>query len=124
VVTNLPWIARTIYGIHRNRGDQENRIKELKHAMAIDRTSCSRFWANQLRVLLTVAAYMLLQELRRRLHRTDLARGQVETLRMHLIKIGGRVEASARRFVLHLSASHPWQRDWIRAAHLLGAEAT
>jgi hypothetical protein len=40
----------------------ENQIKKL-HAMEIDRTGCSRFLANQLRVLLTAAAYMLMQEL-------------------------------------------------------------
>ncbi len=124
VVTNLPWVPSTAYDIYRQRGDQENRIKELKRSMAIDRTSCTRFWANQLRVLLTAAAYMLLQELRRTLHPTSLARGQVETLRLALLKIGGRVEASARRFEIHLSASHPSQREWIRAARLLGATVT
>jgi len=29
--------------------------------MEIDRTSCTRFWANQFRVLLTAAAYVLMQ---------------------------------------------------------------
>ena len=43
----------------------ENRIKEL-HDLQIDRTSCSDFWANQFRVLLTAAAYVLMQELRLR----------------------------------------------------------
>jgi len=33
----------------------ENRIKELHHGFEIDRTSCTRFWANQLRVLITAA---------------------------------------------------------------------
>jgi hypothetical protein len=124
VVTDLPFVPQTVYAIYRKRGDQENRIKELKHSMHIDRTSCTRFWANQLRVLLTAAAYMLLQELRRLLHHTNLARGQVDTLRLYLLKIGGRVEVTARRTVIHLSAVHPWQKEWIRAARLLGGVAT
>jgi len=42
--------------------------------LQIDRTSCSDFWANQFRVLLTAAAYVLLQELRLRAAGTDCAR--------------------------------------------------
>ena len=57
VVTNLrqrpQWLYETVYCA---RGDIENRIKELHQDLAIGRTSCSRFWANQLRVLLTAAA--------------------------------------------------------------------
>src|SRR5438309_9116690 len=47
----------------RGRGDMENRLKELQHGMAMDRTSCSRFAANQLRLLVSVAAYVLFQAL-------------------------------------------------------------
>ena len=46
------------------RGDAENRLKELKLGLEIDRTSCTRFLANQFRVLMTAAAYVLMQELR------------------------------------------------------------
>jgi len=41
--------------------------------MEIGRTSCTSFWANQFRVLMTAGAYVLLQELRLRLARTDCA---------------------------------------------------
>lgn len=44
----------------------ENRFKELYDGLVLSRTSCSRFWANQFRVLLAAAQYVLLQELRRR----------------------------------------------------------
>jgi hypothetical protein len=78
VITNLrqstEWIYRHVYCA---RGDSENRLKELHHAMAFGRTSCTRFWANQLRVTLTAAAYVLLQELQRRTGRTALAGAQV-----------------------------------------------
>ena len=68
--------------IYCARGDIENRIKELLDSLQIDRTSCCRFWANQLRVLLTAAAYVLLQELRLRAARTACARAQVTWLRL------------------------------------------
>lgn len=65
-----------------------NRIKELHHGLEVDRTSCSRFLANLFRVLLTAAAYVLMQELRLRAAGTKLARARVSTLRDCLLKIG------------------------------------
>ncbi len=58
VVTNLRQTPRFIYEkVYCGRGDIENRIKELHDGLQLDRTSCHSFWANQLRVLLTAAAY-------------------------------------------------------------------
>lgn len=121
VVTNLRLTPENVYQVYRQRGDVENRIKELKDDLSLDRTSCSRFLANQLRVLITATAYVLLQELRLKLQRTGLATAQVATLRLRLLKIGGRMQRSVRRITLHLSLSHPWRDDWLRAARLLGA---
>src|SRR5207245_7234126 len=58
VVTNLPDAPEAVYQIYCGRGDMENRLKELHHGLAMDRTSCSRFLANQFRGLLTLAAYV------------------------------------------------------------------
>ena len=77
VVTNLREAPATGYAIYCQRGDMENRLKELHDGLALDRTSCSRFWANQFRVLLTAAAYVLLQALRQQAHGTACARAQV-----------------------------------------------
>ena len=124
VVTNLSSTPQWIYEkVYCGRGEIENRIKELHHGLEIDRTSCSRFWANQLRVLLTAAAYVLMQELRLRAARTSCARAQVQTLRERLIKIGARVVESVRRIVLHLPASYPFLEAWRRVATSLGATA-
>ena len=61
VVTNMRQTPRFLYEkVYCARGDAENRIKELK-ALQLDRTSCQAFSANQLRVLLTAAAYVLMQ---------------------------------------------------------------
>ena len=121
VVTNLRLTPENVYKVYRQRGDVENRIKELKDDLYLDRTSCSRFLANQLRVLMTATAYVLLQELRLKLQRTSLATAQVATLRLRLLKIGGRVQRSVRRICLHLSANHPWAADWTTAARAVGA---
>jgi len=122
VVTNLRQTPRWIYEhIYCARGEIENRIKELKGGLHVDRTSCTRFWPNQLRVLLTAAAYVLLQELRRRAARTPYARAQVTTLRERLFKLGARVTASVRRVVLHLPAACPSLRAWRAIALACGA---
>jgi hypothetical protein len=124
VITNLPDRPRAVYeDVYCQRGDVENRIKELHHGLEIDRTSCTRFWANQLRVLMTAAAYVLMQELRTRAAGTACARAQVSTLRERLIKLGVWVEQSVRRIVLHFPEAFPFKDDWRRLARALGAVA-
>jgi hypothetical protein len=120
VVTNLPYTPKRVYAIYTDRGDAENRIKELKNDLAIDRTSCSRFRANQFRVLLTAAAYVLMQELRFRSRHTDCARAQVGTLRLRLLKLAAWVEVSVRRIVLHLPRRFPGRPAWLRIAAAVG----
>ena len=123
VVTNLDQTPRWIYEkIYCRRGDVENRIKELHYGLALDRTSCCSFLANQFRVLMTAAAYVLMQELHLHAARTSLARAQVWTLRDSLLKIGVRVAVSVRRIVLHLPASFPFLDPWGRIAARLGAQ--
>lgn len=112
VVTNLAGKAQRIYErIYCPRGEVENRIKEL-FDIALGRTSCSKFLANQFRVLLTAAAFALLQELRLAAHGTAWARAQVNTLRLDLLKIGVQVIASVRRLVLRLPAAFPYRDGW------------
>ena len=124
VVTTLrqcpAWVYEQIYCA---RGDIENRIKELQDDLGLGRTSCARFWANQLRVLCTAAAYVLMQELRLRAARTSCARAQVATLRHRLLKLGVRVVGSVRRLVLHLPVSTPEASAWCHIARRLGARA-
>jgi len=122
VVTNLQHSPRHLYeAIYCARGDIENRIKELHHGLEIDRTSCSRFLANQLRGLLSAAAYVLYQELRLRAARTAFRSAQVSTLREHLLKLGVWVQSSVRRIVLHLPATCVHRNDWLTIANTLGA---
>ena len=120
VVTNLPDRPPTVYEFYCQRGDVENRLKELHYGLEMDRTSCSKFRANQFRVLLTLAAYILFQELRRRAARTVCADAQVTTLRERLIKLAVWVERSARRIVLHLPLSFPWLPTWRQLACAVG----
>jgi hypothetical protein len=40
VIINLKGMPELVYGVHHQRGDAENRIKELHHGLEIGRTSC------------------------------------------------------------------------------------
>lgn len=109
VVTSLPGDPQELYDrLYCQRGEMENRIKEQQLDLFADRTSCQRFAANQLRLLLSSAAYVLVESLRRLgLSGTELARAQAGTIRCKLLKIGARISWSARRIVVHLAAGYP-----------------
>jgi hypothetical protein len=120
LVTNLPHRPATVYThLYCGRGDMENRLKELQHGLAMDRTSCSRFAANQLRLLFSVAAYALFQTLQCCARATSLSAAQVWTLRERLVKIAVWVERSVRRIVLHLPRAFPWREIWCDLARVL-----
>ena len=122
LVTNLPHRPATVYTrLYCGRGDMENRLKELQHGLAMDRTSCSRFAANQLRLLLSIAAYVLFQALQGCARATGLGAAQVWTLRERLVKIAVWVERSVRRIVLHLPQAFPWRDSWRALAEVLTA---
>ena len=112
VVTNLTDAPETIYDErYTARGDMENRIKEQQLGLFADRTSCHSFLANQFRLLLASAAYVLIEHLRRvGLKGTELAKAQVTTIRAKLFKIAARVTVSVRRIVFHLSSYCPYQQ--------------
>jgi hypothetical protein len=121
VVTNLPQTPAHVYRLYRERGDIENRIKELKDGVALDRLSCSRFLGNQFRLLLTAAAYVLVQALRLHAAGTACATAQATTLRERVLKVAVWIQCSVRRIVLHFPASFPWRPTWRQIACAVGA---
>jgi hypothetical protein len=110
VVSNLEGEAQRLYDeVYCARGEMENRIKEQQLGLFADRTSCHAWWANQFRLLLASAAYVLLEAMRRiGLAGTELARAQVGTIRLKLLKIGAVVLRNTRRIRLLLSSSYPY----------------
>src|SRR5262249_12994022 len=106
VVTNLPGNPRGLYEVlYCQRGEMENRIKEQQLMLFAGRTSCHRFLANQLRLLLSAAAYVLVEAVRRLgLAGTQLERAQVSTIRLRLFKLAALVTVSVRRVYLRLAS--------------------
>jgi hypothetical protein len=101
-----------LYNWYVRRGESENHIKDFKLALKADRLSCHRFLANQFRLLLHAMAYWLLDTLRRKLVGVGIERMQLDTLRLSLIKIGGRVRQLLTKVRLHLASGHPGGRLW------------
>lgn len=85
------------------------KIKEQQLGLFADRTSCHGWWANQLRLLLSSAAYVLIETIRRvGLHGTELARAQAATIRLKLLKIGTVIVRNTRRIRLLFSSAYPY----------------
>jgi len=128
IVTSLSMqdlAARELYeDFYCARGECENRIKEAQLDLFADRLSAATFRANQLRLWLASAAYVLMHALRRiGLKHTALARACANTIRLKLLKIGAVVTVSVRRVRLAMSEACPQQREFIAAFHALGAAA-
>ncbi len=110
IVTSLPGLdAGTLYeDIYCARGQAENYIKHLKGDLASDRTSCTTFLANCMRLLLHAAAYVLHQQLRTQaLQHTALSQAQPSTVIAKLFKIAVQVRQSKQRITLHLPSACP-----------------
>jgi hypothetical protein len=118
LLTNLDAPPATIYdGRYTPRGDMENRIKEQQLMLFATRASCHAFAANQFRLLLSAAAYVLIEHLRRTaLRNTELENAQTDTIRLKLLKVAARVVVSVRRVVLHLSSAYPLRSLFRRIA--------
>ena len=107
VIGNPEEFYRTMYCM---RGEMENRIKEPQLCLFADRTSHTKFLANQFRLLLSSFAYVLVDGLRRLgLSASEQSRWRVDTIRLRLFKIAARVRISCRRVVFHLASHCPHQ---------------
>jgi hypothetical protein len=110
VVTDLEQAgAKVLYRqIYCARGQMENEIKDHKRYLKSDRTSCHRFEANQFRLVLHSAAYVLLDTWRREvLKGTPWARATMETLQLRLLKLGARIHEFTDRIKISLPSSCP-----------------
>jgi hypothetical protein len=103
---------KKLYEWYVRRGESENRIKDLKLHVKADRLSCPRLIANQFRLLVHAAAYWLLDGLRKKLVRSGVRKMQLDTLRLILIKVGGRIRELLTKVRLHLASGHPGRSWW------------
>ena len=92
------------------------------------RLSCQTFLANQFRLILHSAAFLLYQLLQEQLQALapehELARAQVSTLRVRMMKVAARIIERCRVVRIHLRSSFPLQALWDRLARRLLLPAT
>jgi hypothetical protein len=126
VVTNLQhgrkaYIYETIYC---GRGQMENYIKDHKRFLHSDRLSCHKFEANQFRLFLHSAAYVLMHTLRTKgLRGTAWHRAQFDQIQLRILKIGAWVEELKTKIRFHLPSSFPLQAVYARVlANLSGMD--
>jgi hypothetical protein len=145
VVTNRPGafiLPDAVYDAYADRGESENRNKELKAGLSADRLSDHRYFANLFRLYLHTAAYNLLVRMRqlvvdppavparqevptealsgyqrrqwhnRRRNHDPLGEGQPCTWRTRLIKVAARVRQTTRRVVVELSSCWPYLKHF------------
>jgi hypothetical protein len=118
ILTTLEGDPQYLYEkIYCARGDMENRIKEQQLGLFSDRTSAHRWWTNQLRILLAGFAYVLFERMRNTaLKGTELAKAQVGTIRLKLLKIGAIMSRNTRSIKFSLSSSYPYKHLFLRVA--------
>lgn len=144
VVTNRPGafiLPEATYDDYTNRGEGENRNKELKVGLQTDRLSDHRYFANLFRLYLHTAAYHLLVFMRRavadpppadpddlptealptprrrawhnrRREHDPLGEGQPCTWRTRFIKVAATVRETTRRVIVQLSSSWPYLKHY------------
>ena len=118
LVTSLPETIspRTVYErIYCPRGNAENAIEEQQLDIFADRTSATPIAANQLRLLFSAFASVLMIRLRAALAHTCLARATAGSLRLKLLRIGARVSGSVRRVAVAMDSHHPFKAEFARA---------
>lgn len=121
VVTTRTDPPAEVYRFYTQRGgDAEGPIYDLKCACFADRLSCHRFVANQGRLLLHAAVYVLLHTLRTWLVQAGHPPLHLDTLRLRLLKVGAIVRRRLHDVRLALSASHPAQPLWRLLARHIG----
>jgi Transposase DDE domain group 1 len=115
---NAAWDARALYkDLYCARGEAENRIGEQFELFA-DRASCETMASNQLRLMFSSFAYVLMEALRRiALRHTQFAGAAVNTIRLKLLKIGALIRTSVRRIHFAMASASPNQTEF-EMAHI------
>jgi len=109
--------AKFLYdGVYSDRGNAELMIKDHKTDLGSDRCSCTKATANQFRLFLHSAAYVVMHELRSRgLAGTEFARARFSTIRLRLLKVAARLETAKRVIRFTMPAVFPLKDIFTKA---------
>jgi len=104
VVSSLKTRAKVLYEQgYCARGAAELRIKDHKTYLLSDRMSCSSFKANQFRLFLHSAAYVLIHTLQNEvLRNTEFCKATMKTIQLKLIKVSSRIKFLKTKVIIEL----------------------
>ena len=112
-VTNLDLPAEQIWEIYKQRGDAENRIKELKYDFALDTFCMNNFWGTEAAFRSILMAYNLMALFRQVVLKSK-TQATLTTLRFKCFALGAWISKHARMTVLKISATGE-KRRWLDA---------
>ena len=119
IVTDLEGAgAKFLYEtVYCDRGNAELYIKEHKLFLHSDRTSCTSAKANQFRLCLHSAAYVLMHGIRDTLLKgTQWATATFQTIQLRLLKVAARVDTGKTYCRFHMPETCPTAAIFARAA--------
>jgi len=118
IVTDLEeFRTKQLYEIgYCARGNMELRIKDHKTYLKSDRTSCNRFEANQFRLFMHSAAYVLLHTLQKEvLKGTRFVNATIKTLQLKLLKTAAYVKELKTKIKIEFPQSCPVMQEQTNA---------
>ena len=104
--------AKRVFETYNKRGTMENYIKEAKNSFFFDKTDSPRFIENEARMMISLLAYNLVNFLRTLCFEPKSKGLQVNTIRLRLFKVAGKLVNTARQTYLKLSSYHVYQREF------------
>jgi len=107
IVSSLNIRAKVLYEQgYCARGAAELRIKDHKTYLLSDRMSCSSFKANQFRLFLHSAAYVLIHTLQNEvLKSTEFCKATMKTIQLKLIKVAARIKFLKTKVIIDLPSA-------------------
>ena len=103
---------KRVFETYNKRGTMENYIKEAKNSFYFDKTDSPRFIENHARMLISVLAYNVINFMRTICFEKSWKTLQIDTIRLRLFKVAGKLVSTARKIYLKLSSSHVYQTEF------------
>jgi Transposase DDE domain group 1 len=114
--------APELEGWHLQHADMENRIKEHKSGLGLEKLPTGRFHANWAYLLIGQIAFNLLAWFKKLVLPPNYHPATLKTIRHHLLNLAGKIVHSARQCFLVISNRYRYQAVWQfalgRLAHL------
>ena len=110
LVTNIEHeVPQRLYeDLYCQRGNAELFIRDLK-ALKATKLSCSKFSANQFRLLMHALAYLMLHQLRQLLPQSA-GRQTIKSIQEKVIRIAAAIRESVRRVCIRWTSHWQWER--------------